>query len=82
MMGASTFDPNTDPADQMYDEEKGQTWRDYLLEQGIDQLTQVTMLCHAAEEAGYSMTALDESYLQLQLDSLTAPGGPAVITPI
>lgn len=70
MMGASTFDPNTDPADQMYDEEKGQTWRDYLLEQGIDQLTQVTMLCHAAEEAGYSMTALDESYLQLQLDSL------------
>ena len=70
MMGASTFDPNTDPADQMYDEEKGQTWRDYLLEQGIDQLTQGTMLCHAAEEAGYSMTALDESYLQLQLDSL------------
>jgi hypothetical protein len=70
MMGASTFDPKTDPADQMYDEEKGQTWHDHLLEQGIDQLTQVTMLCHAAEEADYAMTPLDESNLQLQLDSL------------
>ena len=48
MMGASTFDYTVDPAEQVYDEETGQTWRDYLLEQAIDNLTQVTVLVHTA----------------------------------
>ena len=67
----------------MYDEEKGQTWRDYLLEQGIDQLTQVTMLCHAAEEALSLLHDRPGRVLSpASAGLLTAPGGPAVITPI
>lgn len=55
MMGASTFDYSVDPAEQVYDEESGQTWRDYLLDQAIDDLTQVTALVHTAESEGYTL---------------------------
>ena len=58
IMGTSDFDYNTDPAQQVYDEESGQTWRDHLLDQAIDNLTQVTALCQAAEAEGYTLTRL------------------------
>ena len=72
MMGTSTFDSSVDPADQVYDEETGQTWRDYLLDQAIENLTQVTALCHAADEAGYTLTQADQAYLEYELDQLDA----------
>lgn len=70
VMGASTFDYSKDPAEQVYDEETGQTWRDYLLDQAIDNLTQVTVLVHAAESEGYTLTQKDQAYLDSQMDSL------------
>ena len=70
MMGASTFDYSVDPAEQVYDEESGQTWRDYLLDQAIDDLTQVTALVHTAESEGYTLPQKDQAYLESQLNSL------------
>ena len=70
VMGSSTFDYNVDPAEQVYDEETGQTWRDYLLEQAIDDLTQVTVLVHAAEAEGYTLTQKDQAYLESELATL------------
>ena len=70
MMGASTFDYSVDPAEQVYDEETGQTWRDYLLDQAIDDLTQVTVLVHTAEAEGYTLTQKDQAYLESELASL------------
>ena len=65
-----SFDTSVDAADQVYDEETGQTWRDYLLEQAIDDLTQVTALCHAAEAEGYTLPAEDQAYMECELASL------------
>lgn len=65
-----SFDTSVDAADQVYDEETGQTWRDYLLEQAIDDLTQVTALCHAAEAEGYTLPAEDQAYMESELASL------------
>ena len=70
MMGSSTFDYTVDPAEQVYDEETGQTWRDYLLEQAIDNLTQVTVLVHTAEAEGYTLTQKDQAYLESELAAL------------
>lgn len=66
----ASFDYNADPAEQVYDEETGQTWRDYLLEQAIDDLTQVTVLVHAAEAEGYTLTQKDQAYLESELATL------------
>ena len=73
MMGSSdyaSFDYSTDPADQVYDAESGQAWKDHLLDQAIEDLTQVTALVHAAEEEGYSLTQKDQAYLDSELSSL------------
>ena len=73
MTGSSeyaSFDYNTDPAEQVYDEESGQTWKDHLMDQAIESLTQVTVLCHAAEEEGYTLTLKDQAYYESELASL------------
>ena len=66
----ASFDYNADPAEQTYDEETGQTWRDFLLDQAIDDLTQVTVLVHAAEAEGYTLTQKDQAYLESELATL------------
>ncbi len=65
-----TFDPSTDADEQIYDEESGQTWRDYLLDQAIEALTQVTVLVHQAEAEGFSLPPADQAVYDLQMDSL------------
>ncbi len=67
MYGTSDFDPSVDPAEQVYDEESGQSWHDHLLDEAISDLTQVTMLCHAAGDAGYALPADDQDYLDQQM---------------
>ncbi len=66
----TSFDASADPAGQIYDEETGETWRDHLLDQAIDSLTQVTALCHAAEAEGYGLTPVDQAYLDGVLETL------------
>ena len=70
MGSGPALDTSLDPADQIYDEETGQTWQDYLVEQAIYGLTQVTVLCHAAEAEGYTLTAADQANLDQQLAAI------------
>ncbi len=52
------FDTDTSLADQEYYD--GMTWRDYFLESAISTMTDVQLMCDAAEAAGFTM---DEDYL-------------------
>ena len=45
------YDPSLSPSEQTYNEEEGTTYADYFLEQALDQLQQVSILCREAEAA-------------------------------
>ena len=66
----ASFDYNADPAGQIYNEETGQTWRDFLLDKAIDDLTQVTALVHAAQAEGYTLTEADQALYDSEMASL------------
>lgn len=70
-LGMNTgFDSSLDPKDQIQDEETGTTWYDYFLDQAITSLTEVTMLNHAAQEAGYTLPAAGQAYVDNQIEQL------------
>ena len=54
------YDPSLSPSEQTYNEEEGTTYADYFLEQALDQLQQVSILCREAEAAGYTLSAEGE----------------------
>lgn len=56
-------------ADDVYDEESGQTYREYYLEQAMDTLTQLTALYDLAVENGYSDGDVADT-VQDQINSL------------
>lgn len=69
-MGMNTgFDSTKDPKDQIQDENTGTTWYDYFLNQAIDQLTQVTMVNHAAQKEGYTLPAEGQAYVESAMKS-------------
>ena len=68
-MGYTTdFDASLDPKDQVKDEESGETWHDYFLDQAIESLTQVTMINHSAQEAGYTLSAVGQAYVDQAME--------------
>ena len=70
-MGYTTgFDASLDPKDQVKDEETGETWYDYFLAQAIDTLTQTTMTNHAAQEEGYTLSAVGQAYVDNYLEQM------------
>lgn len=69
--GYSTgFDASLDPKDQVKDEETGTTWYDYFLDQAISNLTQITMINHAAQEEGYTLPAVGQAYVDTYMEQL------------
>ena len=62
------FDTSVSTKKQVYDEETGQTWHDYLLGSALDNLTHDTALAAQAEAAGHALSA----ETQEDLDSLLA----------
>ena len=66
----ASFDSSVDPADQVYDEETGQTWRDFLLDEAIGDLTQVTVLAHTAQAEGYTLPEADQALYDSEMASL------------
>ncbi len=63
------FDTNQSLADQMYMEDM--SWREYFLNDAVQEMTQVKILYDAATEAGYTLSeeeqaAFDESIAQLE----------------
>ena len=62
------FDTSVSTKDQVYDEETGETWYDYLMGAALDSLTHDTALAAQAEAAGHTLSA----ETQEDLDSLLA----------
>ena len=50
------FDPTSDPAEQMYDEANGITWRDQLLDEAVTTLVQTKVLVAQAEAEGVELS--------------------------
>lgn len=70
-LGANTgFDSSLDPKDQIQDEESGTTWYDYFLNQGLTSLTQVTMINHAAQKEGYTLSAVGQAYVDMRMEEM------------
>lgn len=68
-MGYSTgFDASLAPKDQVKDEESGETWHDYFLNQAIYSLTQITMLNHSAQKEGYTLPAVGQTYVEQAME--------------
>lgn len=52
--GMSSFDTTKDPKDQVYDEESGQTWHEYFIEQALDSLKTYVTVEKKAKADGYA----------------------------
>ena len=50
------FDPTQDPAEQVYDEEAGTTWRDQLLDEAVTALAQTKVLAAQAKAEGFELS--------------------------
>lgn len=67
---SSGYDTSLSPSEQTYNEEEGTTYADYFLEQALDQLQQVTVLCKEAEAAGYTLSEAGQQSVEDNMDSL------------
>jgi len=54
MMGL--YDPSKGPEDQIFDESTGMTWREFFLEQSIENLRQEVSMAAEAEKAGITLS--------------------------
>lgn len=66
------FDPTQDPAGQMYDEEKGITWRDQLLDEAVTALAQTKALVAQAEAEGFQLSEEGANEIEHAMDDLVA----------
>jgi len=71
MMGL--YDPAKAPEDQIFEESSGMTWRDYFLEQSIENLRQEVALAAEAEKAG--MTLSEENLATIEQAKLELEAG-------
>lgn len=70
MMGMSALNPNVDPRDQVYDEETGDTWYDFMVDQAVTSLTQEVALATEAEKAGMSLSEESRATVNNALSTL------------
>lgn len=67
-MGMSSgYDPEKSPADQMYDEELGQTYADYFRETALAELQKTTILVDLAEKDNYSLSEEGKENVETQM---------------
>lgn len=69
-LGMAPFDYNSSTKEQIYDEESGQTWYDYLMEQTIESMRLNAALADKAEAEGYTMSQEAQDSLNSDLESL------------
>ena len=67
------FDTSISLKDQVYDQESGQTWYDYLMEQTMDAISVSTALAAEAKAAGYTMSeetqkSVDDHLADLEME--------------
>lgn len=70
--GMSSFDPSQSPKDQIYDQESGQTWADYFLEQSKTQLVQSLALSQAAQEEGMTLSQENQDSVKSAVTKVNA----------
>ena len=70
--GMSSFDASKDPKDQVYDEESGQTWHEYFIEQALDSLKTYVTVEKKAKADGYVMSQEGEDSVASYKDSLNS----------
>lgn len=68
--GLSDYDTSTDPSEQIYDEDTGETYEDYFVQSAIDSLISVTALVDAADEAGYTLSEDADAQIDEVMTSL------------
>ena len=66
------FDTSVSTKDQVYDEETGETWYDYLMGAALDSLTHDTALAKQAQAAGHALSAETQEALDSTLAQLDA----------
>lgn len=64
------YDANLSPSEQFYNEEEGTTYADYFLDSALEQIQRVTILCHEAEAADYTLSEDGQQIIQDNMDSL------------
>ena len=64
------YDTSLSPSEQTYNEEEGTTYADYFLQQALDQLQRVTILCDAAEQEGYTLSEEGQQSVEDNMDAL------------
>lgn len=69
-LGTLPFNTGTSTKDQVYDEESGQTWYDYLMEQTMESMRRNAALADKAEAEGYTMSQDAQDSLNSALESL------------
>lgn len=64
------FDTNVSTKDQVYDQETGQTWYDYLMEQTLTTMSTNAALADKAQAEGYTMSQETQDNLNSDLEAL------------
>jgi len=62
------FDPSLSLSTQAYSVDM--TWRDYFIEQAIDNMTEIQILCNAAEAAGYTLSEEEQAEYEAMIESI------------
>ena len=67
------YDVNVPADEQIYDEESGQTWQEFFVEEATHNMSEIKVLVAAAEAEGFELSDEGKSSIETQLDEL----GPA-----
>ena len=76
------FDTSKSVKDQVYDQETGQSWYDYLLETAIDTMKDQTALAAQAKSEGYTLSEEARSQMNSNLASLESTMATPAGTPL
>lgn len=64
------FDANVPADEQIYDQESGQTWHDYFVEEAAHTLSEIKVLAAAAKAEGFKLSDEGKQSVKEQMDSL------------
>lgn len=68
--GAPNYDPQKDPAEQVYDAETGKTWHEFFVDEAVDALAEVKVLSAKAEADGVKLSDAGKQSVKDSMASL------------
>ena len=69
-VGMPPFDYSKSLRDQVYDQESGKSWHDYILEEAVKALTAEVALADKAKEEGFELSQASKDNVKMVLDQL------------